>query len=123
VIASNLECEILTNVDGNDRRLRSSRKGACDRGWDLPAKGKRFPRSYSDGAVNVRANYMVTDACFIADRYEYIDFEATFQHLQWQGDQSHSGDRALCFVGLTACSGPLARMRSPRLLNAHVIRV
>jgi hypothetical protein len=79
VVARNLDCEILANVDGRDRRLRSSRKGACEQGWDLPDKGERLSRRYSDGVVRVDATYRVTDSCFVGDRCEYMDLEATFR--------------------------------------------
>ena len=36
---------ILANVDGRDRRLHSSRKGACEQGWNLPDKGSAFPEA------------------------------------------------------------------------------
>jgi hypothetical protein len=79
VVGLNLDCEILMNIDGVDVRLRSSQRGACDRGWDLPGKGQRVSRTYGSGAISVRADYSVIDACFVGDRCEYIKFEATFR--------------------------------------------
>jgi len=79
VVGLNLDCEILMNVDGADVRLRSSQRGACDRGWDLPGKGQRVSRTYDSGPIRVHADYRVIDACFVGDRCEYIKFEATFE--------------------------------------------
>jgi len=78
IVGNNLECEIWANVDGVDVRLPSSVPGACQKGWDLPDKGQRFSRLYTDGRTKIRADYHVTDLCWVADHCEYIAFDATF---------------------------------------------
>jgi hypothetical protein len=79
VVGNNLECEIWANVDGVDVRLQSSAPSVCQKGWSLPDKGQRFSRIYTDGSTKIRADYRVTDLCWVADRCEYIAFDATFR--------------------------------------------
>ena len=83
-LGANLECELLVKVDGRPARLRSSQPGACERGWGLPNKGARFSRTHSDGVTSIRADYLVTDLCWVGDRCEYIEFDATF-HVTTSG--------------------------------------
>jgi hypothetical protein len=76
--SSNLECEIWLNIDRKNIRVPSKNPADCGY-WQLPQKRTRFVREYTDGTVNVRAEYLVNDVCWQAERCEHMNLEARFR--------------------------------------------